>query len=119
MHRVGDSSIVTIESTRVGAKVVLKLGGRMDAVSAKDFETACEPHIAAAANPLVLDLSELIYVSSLGLRSFITVGKALKDQGGELRLCRMSGFVRQLFEITRLITVFPEYDTIEGAVAEN
>ena len=116
---VGDISIVTIESTQVGTRVVLKLIGRMDAVSAQDFETACAPHIAAAAKPLVLDLSDLVYVSSLGLRSFITVGKALKDQGGELRLCRMSGFVRQLFEITRLITVFPEYDTIEGAVAEN
>ena len=113
---IGDSKIVTIESTEVNGRVVLKLGGRMDAESAKTFEFACESHVGAG-KPIVVDVGDLVYVSSLGLRSFVTVGKALKDGGGELRLCRMSGFVKQVFEITRLSTVFPIFDTIEGAVA--
>jgi anti-sigma B factor antagonist len=61
-------------------------------------------------------LGELSYVSSMGLRSFVAIAKKLKGNGGELRICRLTAFVRQVFEITRLNQVVPIYDSVESAV---
>ena len=66
---------------------------------------------------LVVDLSDLAYVSSMGLRSFITIGKMAQEKGGKLRLCRLTGLVKQVFEITRLTSIFPIHDSVESALA--
>ena len=56
---------------------------------------------------MVIDLGELSYVSSMGLRSFLSIAKALQDKGGALRICRLTGLVKQVFEITGLNRVLP------------
>jgi anti-anti-sigma factor len=52
----------------------------------------------------------------MGLRSFVSVGKTLQSKGGALRLCRLSGLVKQVFEITGLIRTFPVYESVDSAV---
>ena len=110
--------IVTIERTQVGDKVVLLVSGRMDAENAPQFQNKCESDISQGITCLVVDLGDLAYVSSMGLRSFVAVGKMLQDKGGKLRICRLNGLVKQVFEITRLNTVFPLHDSVEAALAE-
>lgn len=107
---------MTIEREQVGGKVVLRLSGRMDAENAGKLEPACDACIADGFTRLVIDLEGLAYISSMGLRSFVSVAKKLKDKGGELRVCRLTGLVRQVFEITRLTQVFPLHDTLESAL---
>lgn len=109
-------SIVNIDRVQVGDKVVLRVAGRMDVESANQFEPACEACISEGFAKLVVDLGDLTYISSLGLRSFVTVAQKLKDKGGELRLCRLTGLVRQVFEITRLTQLFPLHDSVESAL---
>jgi stage II sporulation protein AA (anti-sigma F factor antagonist) len=53
----------------------------------------------------------------MGLRSFITIGKMAQEKGGRLRLCRLAGLVKQVFEITRLSSIFPMHDSLESALA--
>jgi anti-anti-sigma factor len=64
----------------------------------------------------VVDLGDLSYVSSMGLRSFVSIGKTLQGKGGALRLCRLNGLVKQVFEITGLIRSFPVYESVEAAL---
>lgn len=99
-------------------KVVLRVAGRMDAESTPTFEAQCESCIAEGFNSLVLDLSDLAYVSSMGLGAIVRVAKQLRDDGGEVRVCCVTGLVRQLFEITRLNHVFPPHDSVESALTE-
>ena len=99
-------------------KVVLRVAGRMDAESTPVFEAQCESCIAEGFNSLVLDLSELMYVSSMGLGAIVRVAKQLRDDGGDVRICCVTGLVRQLFEITRLNHVFPAHDSLESALTE-
>jgi stage II sporulation protein AA (anti-sigma F factor antagonist) len=108
---------VTIESTLTGDKVVLAFSGRMDAQNAPEFEKACKDWIEKGSLHLVIDLTGLAYVSSLGLRSFLIVGQALKEKNGTLRLCGLTGLVKQVFQMTRLTTVFPIHETVESALA--
>ena len=111
-------SIMTIERTLVRDKVVLRVAGRMDAESTAAFEAECDSCIAEGFTSLVLDLGELSYVSSMGLGAIVRVAKQIRDGGGEVRICCLTGLVRQLFEITRLNHVFPAHDSVESALME-
>jgi anti-anti-sigma factor len=88
----------------------------MDAENAPQFEQQCRACIAEGFTGLVVDLGGLTYVSSMGLRSFISIAKMLQDKGGALRLCRLSGLVKQVFEITGLLGSFPVYESVEAAL---
>jgi anti-anti-sigma factor len=109
---------VNIERTQVGDKLVLRVAGRMDAENAAAFESQCEAYIAEGFNSLVMDLGGLTYVSSMGLGAIVKVAKQLRDRGGEVRICCLTGLVRQLFEITRLNHVFPPHESVESALME-
>jgi anti-sigma B factor antagonist len=108
---------VTIEATDSGTTSVIKLIGRMDANNSIDFEKACNECIERGIKNIVVDMSELAYVSSMGLRYFVNIGKTLTDSGGSLRLSGIHGLVKQLFHLTRLTNVFPMYDSVEAALA--
>lgn len=89
----------------------------MNAENAHEFEDACKAWTSQGVNSLIIDLSELTYVSSMGLRSFIEVGKLLQNQGGAMKLCSLTGLVKQVFEITRLNSIFPVHDSVDAAIA--
>src|ERR1700732_2772454 len=77
-------AIVTIDrrqvSDQVSDQVVFLVSGRMDAETAPQFEQQCRVCIAEGHAGLVVDLGELTYISSMGLRSFVSVAKTLRDK---------------------------------------
>ncbi|HEY1497518.1 MAG TPA: STAS domain-containing protein [Candidatus Solibacter sp.] len=107
---------MNIERRSLSHQVVFLVSGRMDAESAPEFEETCRACIAEGFSSLVVDLGDLAYVSSMGLRSFISVGKTLGEKGGALRICRMNGLVKQVFQITGLLQLFQVYESVESAV---
>jgi len=109
-------AIVTIERKQVSDQVVFVVVGRMDAENAPQFEQQCRACIAEGHTGLVVDLGELTYVSSMGLRSFVSVAKTLQDKGGTLRICSLNGLVKQVFEITGLLRSFRVYESVEAAL---
>ena len=109
-------TIVTVQRTRVCGQAVVLVSGRMDAESAPQFEEECRACIAEGITDLAVDLGELTYVSSMGLRSFLSIAKTLQEKGGALRICRLKGLVKQVFEITRLLEMFRVYESVEAAL---
>ena|SRR5579862_2013300 len=108
---------MNIEPTELDKAVLLKVVGRMDAENALEFEQACQLWIAQGRKHLIADLADLQYVSSMGLRSFLAVAQKLQSTSGSLILCGLHGLPRQVFEMTRLIGVFPVFETTEQALA--
>jgi anti-anti-sigma factor len=109
-------STLTIERKQVSDQVVFVVSGSMDAENAPQFDAECKARIAEGPKNLVVDLGELTYVSSMGLRSFISVAKTLQGKGGALRICRLNGLVKRVFEITGLMELFPAYESVESAL---
>ena len=95
----------------------MKVMGRMDAENAGKFQQACEQWIAKGATHLVVELSGLQYVSSMGLACFLAVAKTLQGKAGSMILTGLQGLPKQVFEITHLIGLFPVYDTTDAALA--
>jgi len=106
-----------IEPTELEKAVLLKVSGRMDAENAHEFEDACQHWIATGAKHLIADLNGLQYVSSMGLRCFLSVAQKLQSASGSLMLCGLNGLPRQVFEMTRLIALFPVFETSQQAIA--
>lgn len=88
----------------------------MDAESAPQFDQECSALVTEGLTVFVVDLGDLTYVSSMGLRSFVALAKTLQSRKGELRICRLRGLVKQVFEITGLITSFPVYESLDAAI---
>jgi anti-anti-sigma factor len=107
---------MNIEATKFEPAVVLKVSGRMDAANAGTFQRSCEEWIAKGSTHLVLDLSELQYVSSMGLSCFLVIAKTLQAKAGSLILCQLQGLPKQVFEMTHLIKLFPLFDSPEAAL---
>jgi anti-anti-sigma factor len=110
---------VKIESRQVGDRVVVQVAGRMDEENAPAFESHCDSWISQGINNLIVEMSGLAYVSSMGLRCFLAIGKRLQERGGKLRVCGQTGLVKQVFEITRLNSIFSPYDSVDAALADN
>jgi anti-anti-sigma factor len=108
--------IVTIDRRQISDQVVFLVSGRMDAENAPQFEQQCRASIDEGLTGLVVDLGELSYISSMGLRSFVSLGKTLQDKGGALRICCLNGLVKQVFDITGLVRSFPVYESVEAAL---
>ena len=66
---------------------------------------------------IVLNLGEVIYMSSLGIGVLVASMTTLRKIGGDLRLVCLSKSVQNSFTITRLALVFRTYETAEEAVA--
>jgi len=104
-------------SHKADTAVVIKVTGRIDSVTARDFENACGAWIDKRETRLVIDLSALEYTSSAGLRSFLVVGKRIKAAGGTLALAGLQGMVKEVFDMSGFATLFPVHDSLEKAFA--
>ena len=105
-----------IESTTEGKIRVVKLSGRMSPELAVQFEQACQGS-AETGYALLVEIAELQYVSSLGLRSFVQVAKAVHGAGGVVVLCGMKGLVKEVFEMAHMDSLFRTFDSVDAALA--
>lgn len=105
-----------IQATKLENAVVIKVSGRMDAANSHQFQQECEQWIANGATHILAELSDLQYISSMGLSCFLAVAKILQPKSGSLILCRLLGLPKQVFEMTHLIELFPVFDTMDAAL---
>lgn len=104
-------------SHKTDSAVVIQVAGRMDGVTAKDFDKAGSDWIDRGETRLVVDLTGLEYISSAGLRSFLLLGKKIKSAGGgALVLAGLQDMVREVFDISGFSTIFPVHSSLEEAL---
>ena len=90
----------------IKAITVIRLKGRMDALSAQLFEQRIRP-MEGADLIVVVDMDELEYVSSAGLRSILAVAKKIQAGGGQIRFCNVKGLVDEIFRCANLASIIP------------
>lgn len=91
--------MITVESNLNGDVNEVKIIGRLDVKAAKDAATAFETAVAAAPN-IVLDMSELDYIASAGLRALKRLNSAVRDNDGTLVLRGVQENIMEVFEMT-------------------
>jgi anti-sigma B factor antagonist len=105
-----------ISEDRKADVVVLALSGKLDAATAKSFEEKILGVIDSGAQRLVIDLAQLEYVSSSGLRVFLLAAKRLQSTQGKIVLCALRDHIRQVFDLAGFSSFLSIYGSRDEAV---
>ena len=105
-----------MEAEVVGDVTVVRLPARVDTSSAGEVEAAFAALLDDGALLLVADFGANEYVSSAGLRVFLSVLKRLEQGAGRIVLCAMQPFVGDVFEISGFSELFEIVGTREEAL---
>lgn len=89
-------------------QLTIKLEGRLDTISAPQLEKEMQQALCGIQE-LVLDLSQLAYLSSAGLRVILSAQKVMNRQG-KMIVQHVPDMIMEIFEVTG----FSEILTIEG-----
>ncbi len=96
--------------------LILAVSGRLDAASAAIFEQKVNARLAQGQKKIILDCVSLVYISSAGLRSLLTLAKKVTGSGGNLCLCSLNGMVKEVVEYSGFDTAFPIRNTLQDAM---
>lgn len=96
--------MLSIENTVNGDVNEVKLIGRLDVKAAREAEDAFSEAATAAKN-VVLDLSELDYIASAGLRALKRLRGDINANGGTLVLRNVQDDVMEVFEMTGFVAM--------------
>ncbi len=105
-----------ITANKQGDITILTVNGKMDASNATEFEAKVKEEMAAGANRFVVDLSQLAYISSAGLRSMLFLAKSVKTSSGAAVLCGLNGVVQEVFKISGFSALFTVCDDRQQAI---
>ena len=89
----------------------VELAGRLDTAVSQEVAAALQPVIDKAGKIIVLDCRDLDYISSSGLRIFLTVRKAASAAGGKVIVRDISTEIRQVFMMTGFLNLFEMQET--------
>ncbi len=78
---------------------IVAVTGRLDALTSEEFERQCTEALGSAP-AMVIDLKELQYISSAGLRAILKLVKLSQAQKRELLLCSLQPAVLEVFKLS-------------------
>lgn len=94
----------------------VRLTGRIDAAAVANVQSTVRQAASAPTRHVVIDLSEVTFLSSSGLRILLLLARELGRQGADLRLCSPRPHVAEVFHLTGFDQIFEMYPTREAAV---
>jgi anti-sigma B factor antagonist len=107
------AAIINFQEVSQGNWIILKAIGRIDTTNASVAEKALSASLEKTKN-LALDMSQLEYTSSAGLRVMLRIGKKAKKDHKQFVFCGVSGMVKEILEDSGTDLLF----TIYGSAAE-
>jgi anti-sigma B factor antagonist len=111
---------MNVAARRFANTLVLHASGRLDQDTCEAFRTDLTGHVDAAVRDraaLILDLSDLEYVSSAGLRCLLIASRQMKAAKGRISVAQMQPMVAEIFEISHFDMLFDVYPTVPEALA--
>ena len=94
---------------------VIKVSGRLDS---NTFDVLGQKMNSIDDMKIIMDFSELDYISSAGLRIILMNAKKMKKTGGHFRLCCMKEFIKEIFDIAGFSRILNIDDTFENSIGK-
>ncbi len=106
-----------LRSQKNGNAIIIFLEGRLDVHLSAEVEKGITSLVSKNPNDnFILNLKDVEYMSSSGLRIFVSTMRVLKETKRLLKLSNMNSAVKKIFEVVELIDMFDIYDTDEQAL---
>lgn len=91
----------------------LILSGKFDGNGAAQFDKQYEENISAENKYCIIDFSDVTYLSSIGIRSILKTEKNLRARSGNLYLVINSVFVKQVLEVSGLLSQLKTVNSLD------
>ena len=108
------SLIMNIEN-KTSAYYVVTLDGRLDATTSVDCEVKMATILIPGTTAIMFNMSNLEYISSMGLRFILKTRKFIEGQGGSVHLINMQPQIEKVFEIANMLKGFTLFGSIKEA----
>ncbi len=104
--------------TKEGTVNVIYLVGKLNIATADDFINTLKGLVTTDSNEIVLEMSELTYITSDGLKTLLVWLEATSQVTGKKRLavCNLQQFVKLIFEYSGFDKKFPVFDSLNEAL---
>jgi anti-sigma B factor antagonist len=106
----------TKTTEKYGAVVIELKGNVMGGEDTKDFNELLHKFLDEGKSNIIVDLGDVKFMNSSGLGMLIGGLTTMKKANGSLKLARVTEKIESLLIITKLVTIFEFYDTVEEAV---
>jgi len=98
--------------------IVLTVDGAVDSSTSEEFEGRLERCLAENPAHLVLDLSNMVYISSSGWGIIVRYMQRLGDSGGKIAIAGMNSIILKIFRDLGFEPLIPHFGTLERALRE-
>ncbi|MDQ1267124.1 MAG: hypothetical protein QG635_2278 [Bacteroidota bacterium] len=92
--------------TEISDLKCITLSGRIDSMSSPEFDRLFKELTASGERSIIVDFSGVNYISSAGLRVFLSAQKQLAKAGGELICYNIPPGILQVFKISGFMQIF-------------
>lgn len=105
-----------ITETQQHQITIFSLAGRLDSGSSPEFDKRIIQAMENGSRYIILDCQKLDYITSAGLRVVVKTAKKLKPEEGQIILCAMADYVKEVFEIAGFDSFLPILPTLEDGI---
>lgn len=102
---------------KVKEYIVIQLNGSLDTSVSKEVEEDFEEILYQYPElNILLNMKDLKYLSSSGLRTIINIRSVLVEKNKQLKICHMGKNIKDVFEMTKVLSFFKVYHDEESAI---
>ena len=94
---------------------LIKLSGKLDIVGVGEIETQFAGYCAGNGVRVVVDLTEVDFLASIGIRLLTLTAKSVASRDGKMVLLNPTPEVREVLEVTGIPAIIPIYSHLESA----
>jgi anti-sigma B factor antagonist len=113
MSGESEHSALQLAMTEQDEMLILKIAGMAAVEVAGQLSRALQEAAARSPKILVVDLSDLNFISSTGLGALVAAHVTCQRNGSRLCLLKPREFIQEILEVTRLSTLFEVCESLE------
>ncbi len=94
---------------------LIKLGGKLDIIGMGEIENKFSGYCSGDNARMIVDLSDVNFLASIGIRMLVTTAKSIATRSGKLVLLNPIPEVLEVLEVTGIPAIIPIYSQLESA----
>ena len=107
-------------SQQIADVTMIRIEGRIDHKTAKDFEDELKPHLDECGKgtnkKILIDMGGVDFMTSAGLRVLMVAVKTCDRRDDVISVASLQPMIKEIFKISRFDSVLSVFPTVESAL---
>ena len=96
---------MNVKIEKIDGNIVAILEGNLDTAAAAETEKAMSPLNDVEGKDIIIDCTDLTYISSGGLRVLLEIEQVMEDRDGEMRLIHVNEHIIGVFDLVGFMDI--------------